>query len=66
MAWNVTLGMDEDERDYLLFQGRCESCGHFRALHYIHDVWSAKARRMKRSPVCGLKKCDCGTAKGID
>lgn len=62
--WQVTLGMSEEERDYLLKQGRCESCGHFRALHYIHDVWSEKVRRMKSSPVCGL--CECGSAKALD
>ena len=37
MAWNVTLGMDEAERDYLLFQGRCKKCGHFNALHRMDD-----------------------------
>lgn len=37
MSWNVMLGMCEEERDYLLGEGRCKKCGHFNALHEMDD-----------------------------
>jgi hypothetical protein len=52
MAWNVMLGMDEAERDYLLDAGRCKPCGHFIA---FHDFTKDGERFFCLIPGC---KCD--------
>lgn len=55
MAWNVMLGMGEDEGDYLLGEGRCKKCGHFNALHLEDDSYPFELKS-----ICLILGCDCG------
>jgi len=59
MAWNVMLGMCEEERDYLLGEGRCKKCGHFNALHTARKVMNMETFIEEWPHFCELPGCDC-------
>lgn len=42
MGWGVKLGMMEEEAALMKSLGWCQQCGHYRALHWISDLFGCR------------------------